>query len=178
MWRLRLRATLGMSALVCGIAQLVSAQPPAASAPRVFIEGFRANDSLSLQAAVALRVALARRVDSATLRVMSTDEIEAHRASGAPDDFGHAWGWADLREASRAYRVQSIVDVVAVRSARGVTLKASRIRPARSGPLVPLRRVHGATLNEAVSALVTHLLADTVLLRPVNIISLSSRDDG
>jgi hypothetical protein len=154
--------------LLSGVAQLVSAQRPGTSAPRVFIEGFHANDSLSLQAAAALRLALAQRGDSMALRVITTGEIEAHRATGAPDDFGQAWGWADLREAGRAYRVHSIVDVVAIRSARGITLTASRIRPARSGRVVALPSVHGPTLNAAVSALVTHLLADTVLLRPVS----------
>jgi hypothetical protein len=97
---------------------------------------------------------------------MPTEEIDAHRESGAPDDFGGPWSWADIREASRIYRVDAVIDIVAIRSRDGVALRCSRIRPIQGGAIVPLEVTAARTLSAAVAALVERLATDTILLAP------------
>lgn len=97
------RLGLGFVSILVMLAfsRVVSAQGelPAAT-PRVLVEGFRYTDSLTRQAAIAVRNELQARVSRDTLWVMPTRQIEAQREMGAPDDFGGAWSWADLREVS------------------------------------------------------------------------------
>ena len=145
--------------LVSLIPALVTGQ-----APRVFIEGFRINDSLSLRAAAALRAELPRHVSRDRLTVMSSREIQAHRDVGAPDDFGGAWGWTDILETGRAYRVDAVIDIAALRSESGITLRAARLRPIRGG-VDTLPPTQARTLEQAVRILARRLARDSVLLR-------------
>jgi hypothetical protein len=133
-------------------------------APRVFIEGFRVNDSLSRSAAAALRAEVPRHVSRQKLTIMSSSEIQAHRDAGAPDDFGGAWGWTDLREVGRAYRVDAIIDITAVKAEHGVILRTARLRPIRGGLVDTLPTTQAHTLEQAVGILARRLAADSVLL--------------
>jgi hypothetical protein len=148
-------------------AMLTSLIPAALNgqAPRVFIEGFRANDSLSLRAAAALRAELPRHVSRHRLTVMSSWEIQAHRDVGAPDDFGGAWGWTDLREVGRAYRVDAVIDIAAMQAEHGIVLSAARLRPIRGGRIDTLPPTQAHTLQQAVRILARRLAIDSVLLR-------------
>jgi hypothetical protein len=147
------------SAFVVAPAGVACGQP----APRVLIEGFRTTDTLTRQAAVAVRRGLRARVDSTHLWVMSTAEIDAHRAAGTPDDFGGAWNWAGVREASKVYRAAAVIDIVAVRSGKGVALRYVRVER-HAGPVVSLGVVRAGTLDAAVSTLVERLVNDKHLL--------------
>jgi hypothetical protein len=80
----------------------LGAQSTPSRTPRVFVEAFRSTDTLGRQAAIELRVALQRQVSPTRLWVLPTKVIEDSRNLGAPDDFGNAWGWNDVRLAAWA----------------------------------------------------------------------------
>jgi hypothetical protein len=132
-------------------------------APRIFIEGYRSMDSLSLRAASMLRAAVARRVAPSSLEVMTTEAIENHRAAGAPDDFGGAWNWALVRESGWAYGADAVVDVTAIQTAGGIKLQTWRLRPPKAGKIVELPVVHASSLDRAVEELARRLVADAIL---------------
>lgn len=141
---------------VLGALRTVSAQ----STPRVFIEAFRVNDSLSLQAAAAVRSELPRHISADSLRVMSTAEINAYRSVGEPDDFGHAWNWDDLRIVARAYRASIVLDIVATRSPAGVSIRVAQMRTAGSDTALAMPIVTEKTLDRAVEMIAQRLASD------------------
>ncbi|MBW8770072.1 MAG: hypothetical protein JF589_09970 [Gemmatimonadetes bacterium] len=150
---------LGMLAVGAGSA---SGQK-ASHVPVVFVEGYRTLDSLTRRAAIELRATLATRVAPNRLRVLTTQWIDEQRNMGAPDDFGGAWGWYDVREAGLAYRADAIVDLTAVKHGKQIILRARRIRPPKKGPIVELPIVRAWTLDEAVDILARRLADDSVL---------------
>jgi hypothetical protein len=136
----------------------------AQTVPSVFIEGFRAHDSLSLRAAAALRAEMPHYVAGA-VRVMTTGEIDTLRSVGEPDDFGGAWNWSLVRFSGRMYGVKAVIDITATRSPAGVSLHAFRLRPRRGDTTaVALPVVTARTLEQAVTSLAKQLAADTVLV--------------
>ena len=153
------------AAAVCVVAACTSAAATAQLRPVLFIEGFRTTDSLSREAASALRVRMTRLSAERQwpLHVMTTAEIDAFRSVGSPDDFGGAWPWADVREAAKVYRAYAVVDVIAVRVPAGVRLETSRLHPVPSGTPTRLPDVQAASLAQAVAQLADSLAADTII---------------
>jgi hypothetical protein len=148
--------------LFSAVMSLLPASLPAQHAPRVLIEGFRTTDTLTRHIAARVRAKLPELVSPASFRVMTSAEIRAYQDQGAPDDFGGAWIWADLREAAKVYRVASIVDLVAERRGRAITVQVIRLQPAtaRVDTLAPITAPSTARV---VSLLVRRLAADSVL---------------
>ena len=157
-------ATLVKFAVYLSLAAVLPPDARAQSTRRVFIEGFRAHDSLSLLAAVALRAELPRHIRVDSVHIMTTTEIDAMRSAGAPDDFGGAWSWQDVREAARVYRANAVVDVEARYAASGVRIAATRVPPNGKAPGVALPAVVAGTLQEAVFRLAQQLATDSVLV--------------
>jgi hypothetical protein len=153
-------------ALILCVATAIGA--PAAHAqsrPVLFIEGFLTTDSLTRQAASALRLKMARLGEQRgwPVHVMTTAEIDAFRDVGSPDDFGGAWPWTDVREVAKVYRAYAVVDVIAVRLKDGVRLESTRLHPVPRGTLTRLADVHAETLEQAIHRLADRLAADTVV---------------
>jgi hypothetical protein len=153
------------AATTCVVAACASGAVKAQTRPVLFIEGFRTTDSLSREAASALRVGMARLSAERRwpLHVMTTAEIDAFRSVGSPDDFGGAWPWTDVREVANVYRAYAVVDVIAVRVPTGVRLEASRLHPVPRGRPTRLPDVYAASLADAIAQLTDRLAADTII---------------
>jgi hypothetical protein len=159
--RLRIAAyALLLIAAALGLPRRASAQPTR----RVFVEGYRASDSLSRRAAADLRAELIRRMRGDSVHIMTTAEIHAYLAAGAPDDFGQTWSWRDVREVGRLYRATVIVDVAAREVPMGVRIEATRLLLSAADSGIVLPAIAAGTLEEAVALLAKQLAADTVLV--------------
>src|SRR5262245_21472723 len=92
---------LACTAALCASATMSEAQSDQRlPAPRVLVESLRGTDSLSREAAVQLRAALAARVNPTVLQVVSTevfDRTQQARVGG----LGRPWDWASVREFAR-----------------------------------------------------------------------------
>jgi len=118
-----------------------------ARAPRIFVSGFVAHDSTSLDAAAQLRVQLAGTLRPEQVEILSAKFIRDMMDSGTPDDFGGTWGIIGVREALRAYRAAMAVELKVTRTDSGFELHTTLIsyNPAdslRELPMIPARTVH------------------------------------
>jgi hypothetical protein len=159
--RLNARHAISVALVVVSALRTASAQ----STPRVFIEGFRANDSLSLQVAAALRSELPRHISASSFHVLSAAEIDVRRSVGEPDDFGHPWNWADVQRVARAYRANIVLDIVAMRSPAGVSIRVAQLRTAKTDSALALPIVTAQNLDQAVAVIVQRLASDSTSLR-------------
>src|SRR5690348_12689422 len=94
----RAALAIGLAATLAAVSgPLIAQTTPAPDTPRLFIEAFRSTDSLGRRIAEQLRVAVQAQIAPTKLWVLPTTFIEGSRDVGAPDDFGAAWAWRDLR---------------------------------------------------------------------------------
>lgn len=136
--------------------QAQSVQPP--PPVRIFVEGFRATDSLTRQAVVQLRAALIARTDPTVLQIVPTELVDKIRAAGL-DDVGSPLDWGRVREAARQPAAQYIVDVTVTRDSGMVRIVSYVVHPVRTGEPVPMPIVTGRSLDDAVMKLADHLMA-------------------
>lgn len=148
---------LAYTALLCASATISEAQsnqnPPA---PRVLIESLRVADSLSREAAIQLRAALAARVKPTVLQVVSTDVFDRTKQARRAGLAGQ-WDWTSVREFARQVAAQYIVDITVVRDSTMVHVAALVVYPARSGEPTPVPLFAQRSLNDAVAQLADHL---------------------
>src|SRR5215471_14392480 len=109
------RLLLACTAALCASATISEAQSEQSlPGSRVLVESLRVTDSLSREAAIQLRAALAARVKPTDLQVVSTEVFD--RAQQArPGGVGRPWDWTGVREFARQVAAQYIVDITAVR---------------------------------------------------------------
>jgi hypothetical protein len=152
------RFPLVYAALMCAFATVAEAQSDQSlPAPRVLIESLRNPDSLSREAAIELRAALAARVRPTVLQVVSTDVFD--RTLQARLGGRGQWDWTGVREFARQVAAQYIVDVAAVRESTMVRVTGFVVHPARSDEPAPVPAFARRLLRDAVAQLADHLAA-------------------
>lgn len=168
-WILRGSAQLGRIGFSTATLYLLAlphlhAQANQQPAPTVFVEGFRAKDTLSREVAASLREALAKSVSPTRLVVLSTAQIDTFRNLGQPDDFfGDHWSWSDVKESANYYRATCVVDLLATRASGRITITVARLRAPFKGNPETLEPVSAPTVDSAVAILAQRLASDSAL---------------
>ena len=141
---------------VAGRAESQSGQDPPPA--RIFVEAFRATDSLSRQAAVQLRTALSARTVPTVLQIVPTDIVDRTKEASR-DDSRRPLEWGRVRDFARQLAAQHIVDITVTRDSGMVRILAYVVHPVRTGVPLQMPIVTGRSLDDAVTKLADSLAA-------------------
>jgi hypothetical protein len=146
----------------CRVSQLtqVVLAIPMSDDTRVFVEAFRATDTLGYRAARLLRPELAEQLTDRAFVVRTRDIDEFLSLSNDP----LPWNWENVREAAKLLRTGIVIDIHAQSTAGQVTLTSYRVLP-RSRAIDTLPPVHASSIDAAIRLLARQIARDT-LFRP------------